>query len=299
MAMENPTDMDLANNYLPSSRSSTPTMTNCERQQMVNQDLKKFSIMLSNVTHTIECITPFAPDDDPDLAALYSRQAYFDERRRQAIVYIPPRSDGRLFTHDLEQLLQTNSNCVIFGDLNATYNEWNCSVNSTRGNQLKTFTDNLNLTIAYPNSPTRFGYSTSAVTTCWSEFRNNLKKSVWLSDFSGIRNPNVLEEKISLLTVAVCSAHHQGSKSIENRRHSERDIHDLIYLKNKAKRERLYNRTRNLIHRTNYYRALKKSIHNTPGTLDSNRSTQQPMAVSEVNNAPLYLISSGLAGSES
>ncbi|GFW74198.1 hypothetical protein TNCV_2524021 [Trichonephila clavipes] len=41
--------------------------------------------MLSNVTHTIECITPFTPDDDPDLAALYSRQAYFDERRRQAI----------------------------------------------------------------------------------------------------------------------------------------------------------------------------------------------------------------------
>ncbi|GFY08142.1 hypothetical protein TNCV_1355551 [Trichonephila clavipes] len=85
MTMENPTDMDLANNSLPSSRSSTPTMTNCERQQMVNQDLKKISIMLSNVTHTIECIAPFTPDDDPDLAALYSRQAYFDERRRQAI----------------------------------------------------------------------------------------------------------------------------------------------------------------------------------------------------------------------
>ncbi|GFY08143.1 RNA-directed DNA polymerase from mobile element jockey [Trichonephila clavipes] len=158
-------------------------------------------------------------------------------------VYIPPRSDERLFTQDLEQLLQTNSKCVIFGDLNATHNEWNCSVNSTRGNQLKTFTYNLNLTIAYPNSPTRFGYRTSntldiavinnfnfpftidsipelssdhnpvflnfslttpihsdtsrAVTTCWSEFRNNLKKSVRLSDFSGIRNPNVLEENIS------------------------------------------------------------------------------------------------------
>ncbi|GFV83591.1 hypothetical protein TNCV_5120811 [Trichonephila clavipes] len=85
MAMENPTDMDLENNSLSSSRSSTPTMTNCERQQMVKQDLKKFSIMLSNVTHTIQCIAPFTLDDDPDLAALYSRQAYFDERRRQAI----------------------------------------------------------------------------------------------------------------------------------------------------------------------------------------------------------------------
>ncbi|GFU68242.1 hypothetical protein TNCV_39521 [Trichonephila clavipes] len=41
-------------------------------------------------------------------------------------VYIPPSSDERLFTLDFEQLLQTNSNCVIFGDLNATHNEWNC-----------------------------------------------------------------------------------------------------------------------------------------------------------------------------
>ncbi|GFU00279.1 hypothetical protein TNCV_4258481 [Trichonephila clavipes] len=155
-------------------------------------------------------------------------------------VYVPPRSDERLFTLDFEQLLQTNSNCVIFGDLNAKHNEWNCSVNSTRGKQLKTFTDTLNLTIVYPNSPTRFGHGTSnaldiavinnfnfpftidsipelssdhnpvflnfsltspihqdnarAVITCWSDFRNNLKNSVRLSDFSGIRNPNVLED---------------------------------------------------------------------------------------------------------
>ncbi|GFU44765.1 hypothetical protein TNCV_4869151 [Trichonephila clavipes] len=32
------------------------------------------------------------------------------------------KSDERLFTLDLEQLLQTNGNCVIFGDLNATHN---------------------------------------------------------------------------------------------------------------------------------------------------------------------------------
>ncbi|GFY08681.1 RNA-directed DNA polymerase from mobile element jockey [Trichonephila clavipes] len=146
-----------------------------------------------------------------------------------ASVYVPPKSDDRLFTLDFEQLLQTNSNCVIFGDLNATHNEWNCLVNSPRGKQLKTFTDTLNLTIAYPSSPTRFGHGTSntldiavinnfnfpftmdsipelssdhnpvflnfsltspihqdnarAVTTCWSDFRNNLKSSVHLSDF--------------------------------------------------------------------------------------------------------------------
>ncbi|GFV90380.1 hypothetical protein TNCV_868911, partial [Trichonephila clavipes] len=47
--------------------------------------LEKFSIMLSNVSHTIECIAPITSDDDPDLAALYSRQAYFDDRHQQAL----------------------------------------------------------------------------------------------------------------------------------------------------------------------------------------------------------------------
>ncbi|GFY15708.1 hypothetical protein TNCV_1283531 [Trichonephila clavipes] len=85
MTMENPTEMELVNASLPSSRSSTPSLTNCERLQLVNQDLKKFSIMLSNVSHTIECIAPITSDDDPDLAALYSRQAYFDDRHQQAL----------------------------------------------------------------------------------------------------------------------------------------------------------------------------------------------------------------------
>ncbi|GFS48588.1 RNA-directed DNA polymerase from mobile element jockey [Trichonephila clavipes] len=102
-----------------------------------------------------------------------------------------------------------------------------------------------------------------AVTTCWSDFRNNLKNSVRLSDFSGIRNPNVLEDKISFLTAAICSAHQQASKPIENKKHSftPNHIHELIYIKNKAKR--LYNRTLNPIHRTSYYKAqanLKKAL---------------------------------------
>ncbi|GFS47196.1 nucleic-acid-binding protein from transposon X-element [Trichonephila clavipes] len=85
--MENPTEMELVNASLPSSRSSTPSLTNCERLQMVQQDLKKFSIMLSNVSHTIERIAPITSDDDPNLAALYSRQAYFDERQQQALEF--------------------------------------------------------------------------------------------------------------------------------------------------------------------------------------------------------------------
>ncbi|GFY75243.1 hypothetical protein TNIN_344221 [Trichonephila inaurata madagascariensis] len=40
--------------------------------------------MHSNVSHTIDSIAPYAPDDDPELADLYSRQAYLDQRRLQA-----------------------------------------------------------------------------------------------------------------------------------------------------------------------------------------------------------------------
>ncbi|GFV94215.1 probable RNA-directed DNA polymerase from transposon X-element [Trichonephila clavipes] len=76
-------------------------------------------------------------------------------------IYIPPRSDNRLFTLDLETILQINSNCVIFGDFNATHSAWNCSHNSTRGTQLKTFTDATNLEIAFPASHTRYGYNSS------------------------------------------------------------------------------------------------------------------------------------------
>ncbi|GFS85345.1 RNA-directed DNA polymerase from mobile element jockey [Trichonephila clavipes] len=73
-------------------------------------------------------------------------------------VYVPPSSDERLFTQDLENFLQANSNCVIFGDFNATHNMRNCPKNSIRGCRLKTFIDTHDLTIAYPDSPTRFGY---------------------------------------------------------------------------------------------------------------------------------------------
>ncbi|GFX76194.1 RNA-directed DNA polymerase from mobile element jockey [Trichonephila clavipes] len=60
-----------------------------------------------------------------------------------------------------ETILQINSNCVIFGDFNATHSAWNCSHNSTRGTQLKTFADTTNLEIAFPASHTRYGYNSS------------------------------------------------------------------------------------------------------------------------------------------
>ncbi|GFW22521.1 putative RNA-directed DNA polymerase from transposon X-element [Trichonephila clavipes] len=72
-------------------------------------------------------------------------------------IYILPSSDNRLFTLDIENLIQINSSCVSFGDFNATHNAWNCSNNSIRGNQLKNFTDILDIEIAFPDTPTRFG----------------------------------------------------------------------------------------------------------------------------------------------
>ncbi|GFX64134.1 hypothetical protein TNCV_2090321 [Trichonephila clavipes] len=48
--------------------------------------------------------------------------------------YIPPNSDTNIvFTIDLENLIQTSSDCIIFGDLNATHSAWNCTHNPTRG----------------------------------------------------------------------------------------------------------------------------------------------------------------------
>ncbi|GFV89587.1 putative RNA-directed DNA polymerase from transposon X-element [Trichonephila clavipes] len=40
---------------------------------------------------------------------------------------------------------------------------WNCPNNSIRGSQLKTFAEILDLTIAFPDSPTRFGYNSANI----------------------------------------------------------------------------------------------------------------------------------------
>ncbi|GFW02596.1 RNA-directed DNA polymerase from mobile element jockey [Trichonephila clavipes] len=64
-----------------------------------------------------------------------------------------------LFTWKLS--FRSTVNCVIFRDFNASHNAWNCSRNSTRGIQLKNFSDIVNLEIAFPNPPTRYGYNSS------------------------------------------------------------------------------------------------------------------------------------------
>ncbi|GFS92606.1 probable RNA-directed DNA polymerase from transposon BS [Trichonephila clavipes] len=76
-------------------------------------------------------------------------------------IYIPPRSDEYTFTIDIENLIQTSSNCVLFGDFKAPHTAWNCNTNSSRGVRLLDFVNMTNLYIAYPDSPTRFGINSA------------------------------------------------------------------------------------------------------------------------------------------
>ncbi|GFY63754.1 hypothetical protein TNIN_341951 [Trichonephila inaurata madagascariensis] len=79
-------DMEMTHSaFGTSSRSSTPSMTNYDRLQIANAELRKFSILHSNVSHAIESAAPFAQDDDLDMADLYTRQAYLEHRRLQAV----------------------------------------------------------------------------------------------------------------------------------------------------------------------------------------------------------------------
>ncbi|GFY73669.1 DDE_Tnp_IS1595 domain-containing protein [Trichonephila inaurata madagascariensis] len=79
-------DMELARSAsLPSSRASTPALTNCDRLQIANDELKKYSILLSNVSHTINAIESCVHEDDPELTHLYTRQEYLYERRQAAV----------------------------------------------------------------------------------------------------------------------------------------------------------------------------------------------------------------------
>ncbi|GFU37496.1 RNA-directed DNA polymerase from mobile element jockey [Trichonephila clavipes] len=148
-------------------------------------------------------------------------------------------------------------------------------------------------------------YNSTAVTTCWSEFRSKLLNTAQLSDFKGIRNPSMLESKISLLTTAVCSAHLQASKSLENKHHTftPKHIQDLIYLKNKAKIT--YNEPLNPIHRSNYYKkALKKhsqqSWTNRLEALNTKNSLWQSQKFfrKKRSNTPNLSSSSGVTNSD-
>ncbi|GFY09595.1 putative RNA-directed DNA polymerase from transposon X-element [Trichonephila clavipes] len=75
-------------------------------------------------------------------------------------VYIPP-PDENLFTIDIEYFIQRASNCVLFGDFNATHNAWSCNNNTNRGRHHYNFANMVNLNIAFPPTPTRFGHNSA------------------------------------------------------------------------------------------------------------------------------------------
>ncbi|GFU80982.1 RNA-directed DNA polymerase from mobile element jockey [Trichonephila clavipes] len=114
-------------------------------------------------------------------------------------IYIPPRSDDYTFTIDIENLIQTSSNCVLFGDFNAPHTAWNCNTNSSRGVRLLDYVNMTNLYIAYPDSPTRFGIN-SANTLDIAVIRNFYYPYTInsLPDLSSDHNPVLLNFTLKL-----------------------------------------------------------------------------------------------------
>ncbi|GFV90003.1 RNA-directed DNA polymerase from mobile element jockey [Trichonephila clavipes] len=97
----------------------------------------------------------------PPLRALEATNSPKHDPISITCVYIPPSSDENLFTIDIEHFIQTASNCILFGDFNATHNAWNCKNNTTRGRHLFNFANMLNLNIAFPSTPTRLGHNSA------------------------------------------------------------------------------------------------------------------------------------------
>ncbi|GFY60419.1 hypothetical protein TNIN_122551, partial [Trichonephila inaurata madagascariensis] len=82
----NHTDMELNSiSSASSTRSSTPDLSNCERLQIANSELRKFTILHANVSHAIEAAAPYAQEDDADLADMYCRQHYLNQSLQKAV----------------------------------------------------------------------------------------------------------------------------------------------------------------------------------------------------------------------
>ncbi|GFT35221.1 RNA-directed DNA polymerase from mobile element jockey [Trichonephila clavipes] len=114
---------------------------------LIKNSIKHYSLPTPSL-QTIEATTVILTPIDHDPISIVS-------------VYTPPRSDEYTFTIDIENLIQTSSNCVLFGDFNAPHTAWNCNTNSSRGVRLLDFANLTNLNIAYPDSPTRFGFNSA------------------------------------------------------------------------------------------------------------------------------------------
>ncbi|GFX60330.1 probable RNA-directed DNA polymerase from transposon X-element [Trichonephila clavipes] len=152
---------------------------------LIKNSIKHYSLptpSLQTIEATIVILTPI--DHDP--ISIVS-------------IYIPPRSDEYTFTIDIENLIQTSSNCVLFVDFNAPHTAWNCNTNSSRGVRLLDFVNMINLYIAYPDSPTRFGIN-SANTLDIAVIRNFYYPYTInsLHDLSSDHNPVLLNFTLKL-----------------------------------------------------------------------------------------------------
>ncbi|GFX33210.1 RNA-directed DNA polymerase from mobile element jockey [Trichonephila clavipes] len=153
---------------------------------LIKNSIKKHYSLPTPSLQTIEATTVILTPIDHDPISIVS-------------VYIPPRSDEYTFTIDIENLIQTSNNCVLFGDFNAPHTAWNCNTNSSRGVRLLDYVNLTNLYIAYPDSPTRFGIN-SANTLDIAVIRNFYYPYTInsLHDLSSDHNPVLLNFTLKL-----------------------------------------------------------------------------------------------------
>ncbi|GFU82431.1 nucleic-acid-binding protein from transposon X-element [Trichonephila clavipes] len=184
-----------------------PINTNNDCLNLITQTLNQTIQALSLLVQQIGVMT--TAQNTPNPATIKKSREELKKEMYALYLRVPPRSDNRLFTLDLETILQINSNCVIFGDFNATHSAWNCSHNSTRGTQLKTFTDATNLEIAFPASHTRYGYN-SANTLDFALISNfNFPYTIEsISELSSDHNPVMLSFNLN------SSIHKNNSRAI-------------------------------------------------------------------------------------
>ncbi|GFY69180.1 hypothetical protein TNIN_398281 [Trichonephila inaurata madagascariensis] len=73
--MELPTDQATIIDYaqsvsLPSSGSSIPQVSHCYFLQLCNADIRKYTIMHTGVTHTLNSLAPYMEEEDPEMQEL-------------------------------------------------------------------------------------------------------------------------------------------------------------------------------------------------------------------------------------
>ncbi|GFX93114.1 RNA-directed DNA polymerase from mobile element jockey [Trichonephila clavipes] len=180
--MDNNDDRHPMENEPPLPQDDSPPrnshLTNCEQMKILARNIKYYTITIENIKANIGSLK---------LHGLNDEDCHIMKEHLQ-----------RLDNYTALNALTANSNCVIFGDFNAIHSAWNCSKNSPRGIRLKYFTDDNNLEIAFPNSPTRYGYNSSNTLdfAIISNF-NYPYNIVSINDLSSDHNPVMLNFNIA------------------------------------------------------------------------------------------------------